>query len=184
MSQRTPVIPNGVLAMGIFIFTEVMLFSGFISAFSIFKAGSIVWPPPNQPKLPVEITAFNTLVLLISGVFLIIANINFRRNSMKEAKSYFVKSVLLATMFVMIQGFEWIRLINYGLTFKSSSYGSYFYLIIGGHALHVFIALLFMIIQIPSFNNGSIKKERFYTLQAFWYFVVGVWPFLYMVMYF
>jgi cytochrome c oxidase subunit 3 len=184
MSQRTPVIPSGVLAMSLFIFTEVMLFSGFISAFSIFKAGSIVWPPPNQPRLPIEVTALNTGVLLLSGLFLVIANINFRRQSTKKALPWFLASTFLAAAFVSIQGYEWAKLIQFGLTFKSSSYGSYFYLIIGCHALHVFIALFIMLTQAPAFLKGTIKKENFYTLQAFWYFVVGVWPFLYAIMYF
>ena len=184
MSQRTPIIPNGVLAMGLFIFTEVMLFSGFISAFSIYKAGSIVWPPANQPRLPVEITAVNTGVLLLSGLLLVIANIAFRRGSIPKALPWFLGSTVLAAIFVAVQGYEWAKLIQFGLTFKSSSYGSYFYLIIGAHALHVFIALFFMLAQVPAFRQGTIKKEKFFTLQAFWYFVVGVWPFLYGVMYF
>jgi cytochrome c oxidase subunit 3 len=86
-------------------------------------------------------------------------------------------------MFVAVQGFECVKLISYGLTLKSSSYGSFFYLIIGAHALHVAIALFFLLRQVAPMRNGTIKAEAFYTLQAFWYFVVGIWPFLYAVVY-
>ena len=50
--------------MGLFVFTEVMLFAGLISAFSIARATAIggMWPPPNQPRLPIATTAFNTAV--------------------------------------------------------------------------------------------------------------------------
>ena len=39
-----------------------------ISAFLIVKGGSAVWPPPGQPRLPIEATAFNTAVLLASAL--------------------------------------------------------------------------------------------------------------------
>lgn len=184
LPQRKPAIPNGVLAMSIFIFTEVMLFSGFISAFSIVKAGASEWPPLDQPRLPVEITAINTAVLLLSGVLLIFCQRKFKRDGAHAAKHLFLASTALALTFVAIQGYEWSKLLHYGLTMRSSHYGSYFYLIIGAHAIHAVIAILFLLKLCPSFIKGQVKKESFYTLQTFWYFVVGVWPFLYAVVYF
>ncbi len=57
------VISNGVLGMTLFVMTEIMLFSGLISAFSIVRASSAIWPPPDQPRLPLEETAINTAAL-------------------------------------------------------------------------------------------------------------------------
>lgn len=67
------VVSSGVLGMTLFVMTEIMLFSGMISAFAIVKASSAIWPPPDQPRLPLEETAFNTLALLASGVLLYLA---------------------------------------------------------------------------------------------------------------
>ena len=60
------VVPNGVLGMLIFVVTEVMLFAGLISAHTIMQArpSAVGWPPPGQPRLPVEETAINTAALL------------------------------------------------------------------------------------------------------------------------
>src|SRR4029450_3339315 len=66
-----PVIPSAVLGMLIFVGTEVMLFAGMISAFLILRATAAgAWPPPGQPRLPLEETAINTLALLASGFML------------------------------------------------------------------------------------------------------------------
>ena len=62
-----PVVPTPVLGMLIFVIAETMMFAGLISAFTIVKAGALGWPPPGQPRLPVEATAFNTAVLLLSA---------------------------------------------------------------------------------------------------------------------
>ena len=71
---RTPVVPSAVLAMLIFVAVEVMLFSGFVSAFTIMRGSAVIWPPPGQPRLPIEETAFNTLLLLASGAVLWLAH--------------------------------------------------------------------------------------------------------------
>ena len=65
-----PALPSAVLGMAIFILTEIMLFAGLVSAFSITKAGAVLcWPPPGQPRLPADETLVNTIALLLSGVW-------------------------------------------------------------------------------------------------------------------
>ena len=64
---RKPVIQSGVLGMLIFLFTELMLFAGFVSAFLIVKANAVggIWPPPapKQPRLPIEQTSLTRACL-------------------------------------------------------------------------------------------------------------------------
>ncbi|TDJ14828.1 MAG: hypothetical protein E2O69_12900, partial [Deltaproteobacteria bacterium] len=79
-TRTQQLIPSSVLGMLLFVVVEIMLFAGFISAFSIVKASAIVWPPPDQPRLPLEETALNTVALLASGVLLFLARRSFRKN--------------------------------------------------------------------------------------------------------
>ena len=89
----------------------------------------------------------------------------------------------VVTQFAAVQRMEWTRLIHYGLTLQSSSYGSFFYLIIGAHALHAVAALVLMMHVYHTFANGTLRVSRFWAAQVFWYFVVGLWPFLYVLVY-
>ena len=73
-TQTQPLVSNGVIGMFLLISTEVMMFSGFISAFLVARANFSTWPPLGQPRLPVEATAINTIVLILSGVALWYAN--------------------------------------------------------------------------------------------------------------
>ena len=79
-SQRTPLVPSGVLGMLIFVFVEIMLFAGMISGFTIIKSSALVWPPPDQPRLPVGETLFNTAALLASGACLYWAQRTFTKD--------------------------------------------------------------------------------------------------------
>ena len=61
---------HALFGMAVFVFTEIMLFAGFISAFVIVRNAVMpgYWPPPDQPRLPFERTALHTAALLASGV--------------------------------------------------------------------------------------------------------------------
>ena len=201
-------VSDGVLGMILFVFVEVMLFAGFISAFVIIKSRAVgsVWPPPNQPRLPFEATAVNTLALIASGIVLVLAH----RMYLRAAKGgggggaavglrgllagfpgllgdpvgkRLAAATVLGGMFVALQGMEWLALIREGLTITSSTYGALFYTIIGAHAAHAVAAILALAWAALRLGVGTLTREVLSTVAIFWYFVVLVWPFLYFVVY-
>ena len=182
--RREPLISNGVLGMLIFIFTETMFFSGLISAHAIVRSNAAgqMWPPFGQPRLPVQETAVNTAALLVSGLVLLIAWFAFRREP-SRARIPLLLSILLGGFFVWFQGLEWAALLREGLTLQSSSYGGFFYLIVGSHAAHALAALAGLIWAWFRLDKDRLTTSQFATVAAFWYFVVLVWPVLYVKVY-
>lgn len=182
--KREPLISNGVLGMLVFIFTEVMFFSGLISAHSIVRSQQAgqMWPPFGQPRLPVEETAVNTAALLVSGIVLVIAWFAFRRER-SSARIPLLLSILLGGFFVWFQGLEWAALLREGLTLQSSSYGAFFYLIVGSHGVHAVAALAGMVWAWLKLDRNELSASQLATVSAFWYFVVLVWPVLYITVY-
>ena len=181
-SQQAPLVPSGVLGMLIFIAMEMMFFAGLVSAFAIIRAGAVVWPPPGQPRLPIEETAFNTAALLLSGAMLFAARRAFRRDR-GRARIPLLISILLGAFFVLFQGVEWVSLIGEGLTLTSSSLGSFFYLIVGMHALHAVAAILVLCQMYLRLTRAELQPGSFQAVGIFWYFVVGLWPILYVQVY-
>jgi heme/copper-type cytochrome/quinol oxidase subunit 3 len=170
--------------MLLFIFMEIMLFAGMISAHVIYLSQRVgqMWPPPGQPLLPAEQTAINTGALLASGIILFFARFGFAREP-RRALVPLAMSVLLGAFFVISQGVEWVALIREGLTLTSSVYGAFFYLIVGAHALHAVAAILCLGWAWARLRKGALTAAHFDTVQLFWYFVVLVWPFLYYQVY-
>lgn len=177
-APRSGVVPNGVLGMLIFVGTEIMLFAGFVSAFTIMRASAIVWPPPGQPRLPAGETAFNTAVLLASGVALALAGRAFRRHA-PDARRPLLAAMLLGAAFVALQGREWVMLLREGLTLTSSTLGGFFYLIVGLHALHAVVAIGVLAYAYSRLRRGFLPAGVLGAAEVLWYFVVGIWPFLY-----
>ncbi len=180
---REQIIPNAVLGMLIFVMCEAMMFAGLISAFTIVRTSALgAWPPPGQPRLPLEETAINTAALLLSGVLLYLAHRAFRREP-RSASRLLLISIGLGAFFVVFQGFEWAALIREGLTLTSSNHGSFFYLIVGMHALHAVAALIVLVYVWDRLRRSGPASSLFYGAQVFWYFVVGLWPILYLRVY-
>ncbi len=177
-------LPNSVLAMIIFIATEIMFFAALMSAHTIAKATVLggIWPPPGQPRLPVERTAVNTAILLLSGILLWIGN---RRMSAEPARAlrYVAGAIATGIAFVLLQGVEWVRLIREGLTMTSSNHGAFFYLIVGAHALHAVVAIIALTWAYMLMRRGTLIPSTFTATQVFWYFVVILWPIIYLRVY-
>lgn len=180
------IVSNNVLAMLIFLTMEVMFFAALMSAYLIASAKADgAWPPVGQPRLPIMTTAFNSIILFFSAGFLHLAYRTFSRNQLDPlAKKFYLGAMLFGGFFLAFQGSEWIRLISYGLTLTSSAYGSYFYLIIGMHALHVTAALVTLgYVYRGWLKQEAISQDSFAVVRLFWYFVVGLWPVLYFLVY-
>jgi len=180
---RRKLVPSSVLGMIMFVMSEMMFFGALISAFLIVKSGNIMWPPPGQPRLPIGLTAVNTLFLVGSGVLVYLSNKSLSRGDKIGAKKLLRYAIICALIFLGIQGYEWVSMLQHGLSMTSSTYGSFFFMIIGCHGLHVLGALLFLISVYRKFSTEAFRPESYWGGQVFWYFVVGVWPVLYVLVY-
>jgi cytochrome c oxidase subunit III len=177
-------LPNSVLGMIIFVAAEIMFFAALISAHTIARATALggTWPPPGQPRLPFEKTAFNTAILLLSGGMLFVAN-RRARSSFERARPWLGGAIALGIAFVLLQGVEWAALLREGLTMTSSAHGAFFYLIVGAHALHAVVAIAALAAVYFPMRRGTLPPSRFAATQVFWYFVVLLWPVIYLRVY-
>ncbi|HSY75256.1 MAG TPA: heme-copper oxidase subunit III [Bacteroidia bacterium] len=186
--KEKKLVSDGVIGMLFVLATEAMFFSGLISAFVINRAGSMAWPPADQPRLPVEVTAVNTIVLLASAVTIFLFGRKIRRIDVIDKKStgLLITTILLGATFLAVQGTEWVRLIGFGLTAHSSLYGAFFYTIIGIHGAHVIaglIVLFYLLSALIKPASFEASKNRIAVCSMYWYFVVAVWPVLYILVY-
>ncbi|MDP2602787.1 MAG: heme-copper oxidase subunit III [Deltaproteobacteria bacterium] len=184
--QQTPIGSNAWLAIWMFLGAEAMFFAGLMGAYIVFRVGAAVWPPPFQPRLPVGVTGVNTMFLLASAVTIRVALRSARRGDGTQLIRWLGLTGLLGAIFLAVQGYEWIELIQFGLTVSSSVYGGLFYTLIGFHALHVFGALVWLMVVFVLARRGHYAKDHYVGVQTcamYWTFVVALWPALYGLVY-
>ena len=183
-SVRQQVVPNGVFGMVLFVLAETMFFGGLISAHTIAQTSALtVWPPPGQPRLPAEETLLNTAALLLSGACLGFAHRQFQRGLRYKVRWPLLLAIALGTFFVVFQGVEWVSLIGEGLTLTSSTHSGFFYLIVGAHGLHAVAAIIALFFVYKSLKAGKVSAGLFGGAALFWYWVVVMWPILYVKVY-
>jgi heme/copper-type cytochrome/quinol oxidase subunit 3 len=183
---RTPV-GNVYLALLLFIGADVMFFAGLIGAFVVFRYGAADWPPLGQPRLPVAVTGVNTLILLASGYTMFRVWRQLDDWNRRRLTFGLNLTALLGVIFLAVQGFEWTRLIGFGLTMKSSVYGAIFYTLIGCHAVHVLGAVIWLLLVLMHLRQNRFTARRHAGIKLagmYWFLVVGLWPMLYVLVYF
>lgn len=186
--QQRKIASDGVIGMVFLLATEAMFFAGLISAYIVNRAGAPVWPPAGQPRLPVEVTAINTMFLLASGLMLIVFGKRMKKQAYirRNAKSLLIAAIILGATFLAVQGTEWVKLIGFGLTTHSSIYGAFFYTLIGMHGFHVLVGLTILLYLFSSLRKPlpfGVLKSRIIACSMYWYFVVAIWPILYVLVY-
>ena len=177
---------NAWLAVLMLLGAEAMFFAGLIGAYIVFRVGSATWPPPFQPRLPVGVTGVNTAILLFSAVTMRFSLKAVRAGNLGGSIRWLTITSALGVIFLVIQGYEWVQLIRFGLTVSSSVYGGLFYTLIGFHALHVVAGLIWLVAVFILAKRGSFSRERHVGLQTcgmYWTFVVALWPILYGLVY-
>jgi heme/copper-type cytochrome/quinol oxidase subunit 3 len=184
--RRRPILDNARLATLFLICAETMLFGGLVSGFFVLRLAAPVWPPPLQPRLPVAVTGLNTLVLLASSAAMIAAGRALVANERRAVARWLAVAASLGALFLVVQGYEWARLVGFGLTASSGAYAATFYTLIGAHALHVAGAMTWLAVVLLLARGGRLSRERPAALRAcamYWHFVVGLWPVLYVAVY-
>lgn len=176
----------GVLGMLFFVASEFVFFAALAIAFLAARAGRPDWPPPGQPRLPLLISGFNTALLLLSGYTMLRALQSIRKGERRNMIIWLAATAMLGGIFLGIQGIEWVRLVQFGLTMANNLYGAMFYLLIGTHALHVLAAVLAILYVWRRARAGAYAANRHSGVVIcgiFWLFVVLIWPALYVTVY-
>jgi heme/copper-type cytochrome/quinol oxidase subunit 3 len=184
--ERVPPVPSTRIAMIAIITSELMLFAGLVGMYLVVRLSTTVWPPADQPRLPLLVTTINSLVLFASLVPMTRALRAIARNDREATARALSITTALGALFLAVQGFEWVRLVQHGLTLSSSQYGASFYVVIGCHAAHVLAAVVWLAAVTALASRGRFTAQRHAALEMcgiYWYFVAALWAFLFPLVY-
>lgn len=188
---HTNVVQSG-LKNGIFLFivSEVIFFLAFFWAFfhsslsPAIEIGSI-WPPKYINTLDTwEIPFLNTLLLLLSGVFVTWSHHSLLSGNRFQGLFSLVVTIFLAFLFTFFQGLEYVDSF-FGLS--DSVYGSVFFTATGFHGLHVLIGTVFLICCLVRIYKYHFTKSHHFGYEAalvYYHFVDVVWLFLFVTFYY
>lgn len=127
-----------------------------------------------------------TMLLLTSSLTSVYAIYHMRNHNFKKMQLWLIITVLLGLGFLGLEIYEFIEYVHQGHTFRSSAFGSAFYVLVGTHGFHVVIGLVWFILLIVR-NAGRglsiYNAAKYNTAALYWHFIDVVWVFIFTVVY-
>lgn len=175
---------RGTVGIIFLIVTESVLFSMFVIAYLIYIGKSLVGP---YPKDVLELPILATICLLSSSGTIVFAEHALKHNQIGKFKLWWIVTILLGAYFLWATGAEWHKLIYEDhLTIATNLFGTTFYSLVGLHASHVIVGLIFlttvMVVTLLGFPIQT-QLRRVLFLSWYWHFVDGVWVIVFTVVY-
>jgi cytochrome c oxidase subunit 3 len=177
--------------MSWFIFTEVMFFAAFFGAlyymriFSVPDLGSgdqkLLWPdfpggwPVAGPGIKEKFTpmaawglpAFNTLILLTSGVTVTWAHWALKLNKREQLKLGLFLTFALGFLFVGLQAYEYGHAYSdLNLKLTTGAYGATFFMLTGFHGFHVTLGSIMLLVIFFRVLAGHFKPENHFGFEG------------------
>ena len=179
---KTP--DRGVIGIASLIITETSLFSIFVVSYVFYIGKSLVGPYPRDV---LEVPIIATICLLSSSFTVVLAEHALEKNEMARFKAWWIATILLGGIFLMYTGMEWRHLIYVDhLTISTNLFGTTFYSLVGLHASHVIVGLVFLLLVLIVTLIGfpiETQKRRVMFLSWYWHFVDAVWVVVFTVVY-
>src|SRR5512134_4169705 len=95
------------LGMIIFLGSWAMMFGALFFAYGVLRSRAAVWPPVDQPRVPLFVGIVNTAVLALSSGALYGTIASLRRNAIGRATLWLTASGLLGCTFLGLQLASW-----------------------------------------------------------------------------
>jgi cytochrome c oxidase subunit III len=183
----------------IWLSSELMFFAAlFAMYFTIRSVDKGLGQPWPQADLDLTLASINTTVLLLSSVTCQLGVFAVERGQIRRSGSVFnmarwglrewyVLTFVMGLYFVLGQGYEYLALINEGVTLQSSNYGSVFFLTTGFHGLHVtggLFAFIFLLGRTYAAKRFTHEQQvSAIVVSYYWHFVDVVWIGLFTTIY-
>ncbi len=133
------------------------------------------------------IPAYNTIILLSSGVTLTWAHWGLKKAKKSQLMIGMVSTIILGCIFFALQAYEYYHAYHeLGLTLNSGIYGSTFYMLTGFHGFHVTMGTVMLIVITVRCAKDHFTYENHFAFEGvawYWHFVDVVWLGLYVFVY-
>lgn len=183
--ERSTHIP-GEEGVWVLIAGDMMAFALFFATFVFYRAQNPVIYLESQTLLSQDYGAINTLLLLTSSLFVVMAV-----NAAKAGRGK-VASQLLSLSFLCGLGFGVVKFLEYGeklqagITISTNDFFMFYFVLTGIHFMHLLIGMVVLAFLIAMTKRKTLSEREIMTLEAgavFWHMVDLLWIVLFPLLY-
>lgn len=142
----------------------------------------------SQHALNRDLGALNTLLLLASSLFVVLATRAVRSPSHRHAPRLVLGAIAFGLGFVIVKIFEYHDKIAAGLTPSTNKFYMFYYVLTGIHLAHLIVGLVVLVVLFTLSRKEALTDGQFMFFEGgacFWHMVDLLWivifPLLYLV---
>ena len=187
---------TGKLGMWIFLLTELFLFGGLFLVYAVFRAQYSADFHSAAEELNTFIGTLNTVFLLTSSMTVAMALTAIQKNKPNLALLLVLITLVFALLFMVNKYFEWTHKFHFHIfpgspVLKNLPRGELlffglYYMMTGLHALHVFVGMVLLSINMVKIRKGTVNAAHYLMLENsafYWHLVDLIWIFLFPLLY-
>jgi heme/copper-type cytochrome/quinol oxidase subunit 3 len=170
---------------------ETSMFAILVATYFYLRQNFSLWPPPLasmaaalRPLPSPFYGTLNSILLVLSCAPMIVADISARRNRRTVTQAMLVGCLLCGVGAIVLRSYEFAAVL---FRWDANAYGSIVWFVLGMHLMHlVVLTSEGVLLTIWTLTREFDMKHRvdIVTLAVYWYWVVGIWLFLYEIVYF
>lgn len=169
----------------VFVLGDMVIFGLFFSVYSYYRALDPDSFRHAQLSLNQNFSAFNTLLLLISSWFVVLAVTDVRERAGKLAPRLFVAAGCCGLGFVAIKALEYTELIRAGIGITTHDFFMYYFIFTGLHLVHVVIGIgvLAYLFDLSRREPSDADMRLMESGSIYWHMVDLLWIILFPLIY-
>ncbi len=153
---------NAKVGIWLFLASEVMLFGALFSTYIVLRVGSFNWMPGRDFDLNIPIGTFNTAVLILSSMTMVMAwaalkipnftMFNLKIDHFDWFRIFLGLTILCGLIFLGVKSFEYYGKFHHHHFPETHTFYAIYFTLTGLHALHVFGG---MVVNAYLFGRGA-----------------------------
>ena len=174
------------LGIWAFLATEVLLFGGLFTAYTVFRIGDPRMFHTEYLKLNRVFGAVNTVVLICSSLTVAMGIAAIRQGKQRMLRVCLSLTILLAVAFLGIKYVEYAEHLALGELPGTNIFFSLYYTLTGLHAVHVAAGIAALATMLVITRRGRFSAAYHNPVEItglYWHFVDLVWIYLFPLLY-
>jgi nitric oxide reductase NorE protein len=186
-----PVAPPGRRIPGedgiwVFVIGDMTVFAMFFATFMYSRGKNPDTFARDHASLNVALGTVNTVLLLTSSLFVVLAVQRVLTGAHRSAPRLFTAALACGLAFVIVKAVEWTHLFGEGKTVGSGEFFSYYFMFTGIHLAHVLIGCVVLSRLIAISRRDELAGRTAMVCEAggiFWHMVDLLWVVLFALFY-
>lgn len=174
----------GEVGIWMFILGDMLVFSLFFVTYLFYRGQEPALFDASQARLNIHFGVINTLLLLTSSWFVVMAVDAVRSDHMARAKALFRLAWLCGAGFVALKIVEYAQKSREGINLLTDNFFMFYYMYTGIHLIHVLLGLVFLAWLVRKCRTAtSADIATFEVGASFWHLVDLLWIMLFPLLY-